>query len=539
MMTTTGRSDGAQRLATAGRPQVVLINPRMCSRRSLRLPLSLLSLGAALEGRHEYLLIDGNVDPDATGTALAALAERAARPGGGGGALVGVSVMPGPQVAPAIAVSSAIREAFPRVPIAWGGYFPTLYPESAINAPYVDYVVRGQGEETLLELLARLPDAGPPAPPLESAADPSALAGVAGLTFKQGGEVLHNADRHFRTPDDFPPLPYERLGDVETYLRPSFMGARTAVHQAAIGCRYRCEFCGVVTMFNGVTRLQGASRLAQAVTTLRERYGADAMQFYDSNFFDREETSVPLLEELARLAVPWWCYARADTMAEFSAATWELIRRSQLRMAYIGAEAASDEALRHMKKGTRVEHTYAVARLCRDHGVVPEFSFVLGGPDDPEGEVERTLTFIKRIKGIHPECEVVLYFYSPTPRREPSSEHTRATGLRLPVMESYGPDGPPLPTTPAEWTQRRWLDYVCHQDAPWLSPKLRRRVRDFATVLGCRFPTVQDHATPRWGKSVLRNLARWRYRSSRYGHPWELELAKRLVPLRQPQRESL
>src|SRR6202044_2905029 len=121
-------------------------------------------------------------------------------------------------------------------------------------------------------------------------------------------------------------------------------------------------------------------------------------------------------------------------------------------------------------------------------------------------------------------CEVVLYFYSPTPRRAAASGAAGGS-LRLPVMASYGKDGPALPATPLEWTERRWIDYVCHQDAPWLTPRLRRRVHDFATVLGCRFPTVQDHATPRWGKAVLRNLARWRYRSGRYGHPWELELA--------------
>jgi anaerobic magnesium-protoporphyrin IX monomethyl ester cyclase len=519
-------------VVSRGGAPVLLVNPRICSRRSVRLPLSLLALGAALEGRHEYRLIDGNLDPDAIGTALAML-------GGGRSPLVGISVMPGPQVAPAIALSAAIRDAFPAVPIAWGGYFPTLYPEAAINAPYVDYVVRGQGEATLLELLARLPDAGAPAPPLASAADPAALAGVAGLTFKHQGEVRHNRDRRPRPPDELPPLPYERLGDLRPYLRPSFMGPRTAVHQAAIGCRYHCEFCGVVTMWNGATRLQGPAGLARAIRTLRDRHGADAMQFYDNNFFDREETSVPLLEELARLAMPWWCYARADTMAGFSLRTWELIRRSRLRMAYIGAEAASDEALRQMKKGARVEHTLAVARLCREHGVVPELSFVLGGPDDPEGEVERTFGFIKRLKQIHPECEVVLYFYSPTPRRQPPSAATRGSGLRLPLAESYGPEGPPLPTTPLEWTESRWVEYVCHRDAPWLSPNLRRRVRDFATVLGCRFPTVQDCSTPRWGRALLRNLARWRYQSGRYGHPWELELARRWVPLREPQRESL
>jgi anaerobic magnesium-protoporphyrin IX monomethyl ester cyclase len=406
------------------------------------------------------------------------------------------------------------------VPLAWGGYFPTMYPEAASIAPYVDYVVRGQGERTLLELLDALPDAGP-----------AGMAGIAGITWKDQGEVRHNPDRPFEPPDRFPLLPYERVaGDMDRYLRPSFMGSRTAVHQAAIGCRYRCTFCGVVSMFNGLTRLDAPGRITAALTTLRDRWGATAAQFYDNNFFDREETSVPILEALARLGMPWWCYARADTLAGFGAATWELIRRSRLRMAYIGAESASDGVLRSMKKGSRVEHTFEAARLCRANGVVPEFSFVLGGPEDPEGEIEKTFELIKRLKALHPECEVILYFYSPTPQR---------SGIDRPTLERYGPEGPSLPTTPEEWTEPRWLSYVCHQDAPWLTPRTRQRVKDFATVLGCRFPTVQDYRTPAWGKALLRGLARRRYDSGRYDDPWELRLAKRMIPLREPARESL
>ena len=128
-----------------------------------------------------------------------------------------------------------------------------------------------------------------------------------------------------------------------------------------------------------------------AVEALRDRYGADAIQFYDNNFFDSEESSVPVLEALSQAGLPYWCYARPDTLAGFSARTWELARRSGLRMAYIGAESGSDQALRAMQKGTRVEQTFEVARRCRESGVIPEFSFVLGGPEDPEGEVENTL----------------------------------------------------------------------------------------------------------------------------------------------------
>ena len=515
------------------RQRVLLVNPKMCSPRAIRLPLSLLALGAVLEGRYDYEIIDGNVDPDAAGTVRRLLDQDTA--------LVAITVMPGPQVGPAIEISKAAKAVSPHVPIAWGGYFPTLYSDSAINAPYVDFVIRGQGEETIVQLLEQLGGRSVAhARDYGSAVNgAAAVADITGLTWKRSGETVHNPDRQFRSPDVFPPLPYERLGNVEQYLRPSFMGSRTAVHQAATGCRYRCSFCGVHSMFNGYTELQGPERLSAALTTLRDRYGANAVQFVDHNFFDREDTSVAMLEVLADFQLPWWCYARADTLAGFSAKTWELIKRSRLKMTYIGAEAATDAALRRMKKGSKVEYTLEVARRSREYGVIPEFSFVLGGPEDPEGEIELTLEFIKRLKKIHPECEVILYFYSPTPQRDPAWTHRDETGPHLPVLSTYGPGGPALPTTPEEWTQQRWIDYVCHQDAPWLSPKLRRRVKGFSRVLYCRFPTVQDYTTPTWGKRILSSMAKWRYMTGRYENPWELDVARRLIPLREPQRESI
>ena len=271
----------------------------------------------------------------------------------------------------------------------------------------------------------------------------------------------------------------------------------------------------------------------------RDDYGADSIQYYDHNFFDREETSVEALEVLARFRLPWWCYARADTLANFSTKTWELIEKSRLGMTYVGAEAASDSVLKTMKKGTNVEHTFEVARRCRAHGVIPEFSFVLGGPQDPEGEVEKTLEFIKKLKSIHPTCEIILYFYSPTPQCDPAWREKDRSEARIPVLDTYGPGGPTLPTTPEEWTEPRWVDFVCHQDAPWLTPALRQRVKDFSKVLYCRYPTVQDTTTPRWGKSLLRSLAGWRYATGRYGRPWELDVTRRAIRLREPQRESI
>jgi anaerobic magnesium-protoporphyrin IX monomethyl ester cyclase len=516
---------------------VLLINPRTASAKSSRMPLSLVHLAAALEGHRPWDLVDANVVPDPVRTALERLA---ARPH----ALVAVTVMPGPQVVPAIEISSAIRAAYPALPIVWGGYFPTLYPDAAINAPYVDYVVRGQGEGTLVDLLSRLPDAGPPGG-ADSARDLSTIRTVAGLTWKQEGHAIHNPDRALIPPTALPLLPYELLKDVKRYLRPSFMGARTTVYQSAIGCRYKCNFCGVVSMWNGKTHLDLPDRMWHALSTLRDRWGADSVQFFDHNFFDKEESSVPALEVLAKLGMPWWCWARADTLANFSSGTWEKIRASRLRMAYIGAEAADDETLRRMRKGSRVEHTLEVARRARAYGMIPEFSFILGAPEDPEGQIETTFEFIRKIKSLNPEAEFTLYFYSPTPQRQRGARSGAASGVtsgegpRLPILNNYGPSGPALPTTPEEWAQPQWINWICHNDAPWLTPRIRRRVKDFARVIACRFPTVQDARISGAGRALLRNLARWRYATRHYDYPFELRVARRLVRLREPKAEGI
>ena len=516
--------DGAERNAapSGARLPVLLVNPRTGAGRNAGLPLSLVHLGAALEGRWPWRIADGNREPETLRTTVARLAAR-------DHAMVGVSVMPGPQVATAIELSAAIRRRFPALPIVWGGYFPTLYPDAALNAPYVDYLVRGQGEATLLELLAAVPER----------ASAGGVAGIAGLSWKDGARIVHNPDRPLIAPEALPDLPYERIDDLPAYLKPSFLGRRTAVYQAALGCRYRCTFCGVVSMWNGKTALEPAERMRLALGTLRDRWGADAVQFFDHNFFDKEETSIPMLEALATLSMPYWCYARADTLAGFSSATWDKVRRSRLRMAYVGAEAASDRALARMRKGTKAEQTIEVARRCRENGVVPEFSFVLGGPEEPEAEIETTFEFIRRLKTLSPEAEIILYFYSPTPQRSRAPVEQQAPATRLPVLGSYGPGGPALPTTPEEWTEPRWVSWVCHEDAPWLTPRVRRRVKDFARVLACRFPTAQDHRLPPAARLALRGLASWRYATRLYDHPWELRLARRLVRLREPKRESL
>jgi radical SAM superfamily enzyme YgiQ (UPF0313 family) len=498
---------------------VLLINPTITSPRSARFPLSLLALAGSLEGTASSRIIDGNIDRDYLTAIRRGLAGHRVD-------AVGVTVMGGPQVQSAIAVSLAVREAMPGVPIVWGGYFPSLYSGAAINAPYVDYLVRGPGESVFTELLSAI-----------DADTENAFAAVAGLTWKRDGQPVHNPDR--KIADGRAPglLPYELLGDPRSYLVNTFLGRRTAAHQAALGCRFHCTFCGVAAMFRGATSLPPPARLERDLTWLKDHLGADSLQFVDHNFFDREELMVPILEVLAKIQLPWWCYARADALLNLSPGSWALARKSRMRMAYIGAESPNDAMLKNIRKGTRSDQTLAVADLCRRHGVIPELSFMVAPPNDTEHETERTFEFIREVKRVNPHSEIIVYIYTPLPA-ESLPVNSRSRAAAAPINDLHG-NPIRFPATPEEWTQKRWVDYSCHADAPWLTASLRRRIHNFVTVLRCRFPTVQDVAAPGWAKSGLRALASWRYRFRRYDRPWELNLSKKLIRLADPKVTSI
>jgi len=209
---------------------ILFYNPKATRPRNRRFPLSILSMAAVVEGKEEYAIVDGNLDPNPTESLVAFIKEHPVE-------LLAVTVMPGPQTVGAVASCRQIRSLFPHLPIVWGGYFASNYTPAVLNAEYVDYAVRGQGEQTFLELL-------------EAIRGHRDLKEIRGLSYKSpDGTPQHNPERPMKPLDDFPWYPYHRL-PADGYLLPTFLGRRTAVHQASIGCPYRCNFCGVVT-FSG------------------------------------------------------------------------------------------------------------------------------------------------------------------------------------------------------------------------------------------------------------------------------------------------
>jgi radical SAM superfamily enzyme YgiQ (UPF0313 family) len=386
----------------------------------------------------------------------------------------------------------------------WGGNFPSLYPSPVLNAPYVDWVVRGQGEQTFAELL----DA------LDGHRDPH---DVAGLCFREPNGAHHlGAERRWVGPDELPAPPYHKI-DVADYLHPTFLGRRSGVYQASIGCPHGCKFCGVISVFGRRERLASPERTAQHLAMLVREHEMDSVHFYDNNFFVSEPQARDVADSMAPLGLRWWCEARVDVLSRFSDDTWRRLARAGLTMVFCGAESGSDAVLQKMGKGITTAQILEVAARTRDHGIIPEFSFVFGDPQEPEREIENTLAFVRRLKRVNADMELITYFYTPTPQR-------RGTYGDVDALSG-------TPTTLEEWTRPEWVAWMTHEEpqVSWMDDRLRARVRDFELVLKSRFPSVHDHRVQPWGKAVGRLIAHRRWARGEYDAPTVLRTVRRLA----------
>ena len=485
---------------------VVLYNPPSSANRKPVLPFSLLALGALLEGKTPYQIVDGNLEPDPLDALDRAIQEREAL-------YLGVTVMPGPQLAAADSHCQEIRRRHPRTRIVWGGYFPTQHYDVCLRDGPVDFVVRGHGERAFADLVARAPNQGDP----ES---------IPGLVYRQAAAAttIPTPLPPLPDPEFLPDFPYHRI-DMRRYVRNTFMG-RTLSHHSSYGCPFFCNFCAVVNMVNGRWKAQSAERTARITRQLAEDYQLDAIEFFDNNFFVDQSRVAEFCERIMDLRIRWWGEARIDTLLAFSDSTWEKMARSGLTMVFLGAESGSDETLRRMQKGGRasVDKTLSIAQKMASYDIIPEFSFVLGNPPHPEKDTEETLRFIRRVKKVNPASEIVLYLYTPVPLAGELYDSARRAGFSM-------PDGL------AAWTSREGQELALRRSGnlPWVSGRLHRRLRNFERVLNAYYPTQTDTRLQGVWRLVLKTISSWRYHSRLYHFPIELRALQRWVGYQRPE----
>jgi hypothetical protein len=259
---------------------------------------------------------------------------------------------------------------------------------------------------------------------------------------------------------------------------------------------------------------------------LTTTYGIDAVQMHDMDFFISEARTAEFCERIAGLHLSWWALGRVDTLMQYSDSTWQKMAGAGLKMVFSGAESGTDATLAAMNKGGKASasQTIALAARMKRFGIVPEFSFVLGCPPDPLGDLERTFAFIRDIKEVNPATEIILYTYTPVPMAGSLYEEARNSGFRF-------------PDTLDEWASPAWQQLSMRRGdhIPWMEGAVRTRVRNFERVINAFYPTVTDPRLTSWRRSVLKTVSAWRYTLGVYAAPYELRALHRLMRYQRPE----
>lgn len=496
--------------------KLLLFNPR-AQRYKARIPNSILNIAASIEGKYDYVIVDGNLEENPLEVILKCIQQENIQ-------FFGCTVMPDPQLKEAIPISKKIRELFPHIQIIWGGYFPSNHPNTVLNSGYVDFIVNGMGDVCFPQLI-------------ESLITRSSFKDIHNLIYLDNGKVVKTPKDPIYELDTLPQLPFEKLNSfypLEKYLGKSYLGHKTLAYHSSFGCPFTCSFCAVVPIYNARWKGKSAELIYKDVVYLKEKYGVTAIEFHDNNFFVSEKRVVEFAELIKKENLVWWGEARIDTMNKYKDESLKLIREAGCKMIFFGAETGNNEILKKMDKGgtQSAEQILSFAARLKKFGIIPEYSFVLGTPAETEEEVSRQIDFdidfIRKVKAVNPDTEIVIYTYSPVPTEGSEMfEKVKTAGFKFPEKLE-------------DWISAEWENFDLRKNplTPWLKPYMIDKIKNFESVINAYYPTVSDIKLTRKKKFLLRFLSSWRYRLRIYSMPKEIRLFQVLFKYRQPEKEG-
>lgn len=498
------------------KPEIILFNPRSADAKH-RIPNSILQVGASIQELFNYEFIDGNLENDPENKILTLIEEEDIK-------YFGITVMPGPQLKQAIPISKKVRELFPEVKIIWGGYFASNQYKVCLDSGYVDFVINGPGDTAFPDLLHAL----------ENTLDYSQ---VKNIIYKKNGEFIKSMKETLPDMDTLPDFPYAKLNDaysLDNYLAKTFLGNKTLAYHSSFGCPFTCSFCAVVPIYNARWKGMSAERIFKDVSWFKEKYNIDAIEFHDNNFFTSRKRTVQFAELMIDQEISWWGEGRIDTINKYSDDDLKLMRKSGLKMIFLGAETGNDEILAQMDKGgtQSSKQIKEFAERLKNFDIIPEYSFVLGMPADTakkvQSQIDQDIKFIKDIKKINPHTEIIIYLYSPVPTEE--SE----------LYKTITKQGFKFPDRLEDWISPSWENFDLRKNplTPWLTSKMVNKIKNFETVLNGYYPTVSDFRIKGWKKAVLKTVSGARYGTGIYSGPYEIKVFHKLWKYRQPEEQG-
>jgi anaerobic magnesium-protoporphyrin IX monomethyl ester cyclase len=276
----------------------------------------------------------------------------------------------------AMALVKTCKKYFPRAKIVMGGVHPTFTPDEILQDQDVDYVIRGEGEESLYRLVSG-----------------AAETGIGGLSYRKDGVITHNPDSELIKNLDTLPMPAYHLLRVERY-QPSLGSYKRLPAISMItsrGCPGKCTYC-FGSYLGGRIRMHSAAYMIEEVKMLVKNYGIREIAFYDDTFTAIKRNVHEFCERIIseKIDITWVAFARVDFI---DGETLALMKRAGCHQVLFGIETGNEEILRNIGKVPSLEKAKLAVRMTKKAGIECRTSFMLGNPGETEATLKQTIDY--------------------------------------------------------------------------------------------------------------------------------------------------
>lgn len=292
------------------------------------------------------------------------------------------------------------------VTLIGGPHVTNTAQDTLEHLDFIDAVVRGEGEETLLEICESLRTGG-------------SFEGIRGVSFRNSnGLIIHNQSRQPIEDLDELPFPARHLVDHDRYnFRVDVPGVGllpAANIMTSRGCPFNCNFCATPANWGRHVRTISPSRVIEEMKLVVKNYGVKVIWFYDDTFNINQKR----VEELCRLIIAehleifWFCEVRIDVLSK---ELLSIMKEAGCFHIGFGVEAGSERVRREIvRKNFDTDQARRVVQWCNELDIIANPFFVVSHPTETPAELEETLRIMKEFEGKSQQSVSILHIYPGT-----------------------------------------------------------------------------------------------------------------------------
>ena len=287
--------------------------------------------------------------------------------------------------------TALIKKVNPNIKIILGGPHATLMPQQILeNYPFIDIIVRNEGDFTLLRLIECIERNGK-------------LGDVQGISFRKGEKIYHTPDAPFiRNLDQLPFPAYHKFNlreyvpyeDITTELNRLVRAPLISTR----GCPYKCIFCSSSDFWGHRWRFQSPKYVVDLMEYLYSQFDARYQRFFDDHFFASKRRTIEICQELVKRGlhkeIIWRCEGRPDA-GDREMYAW--LAKAGCHMIEFGVESGTEEGLLALNKHYTLDQIRKALKITKDVGIFRKCFFIIGGPHENQKTVKQTRKFIEEV----------------------------------------------------------------------------------------------------------------------------------------------